>query len=98
MPREQKGSESPEPNPDPARNRRPKDTDRSQERGNEPAPQSSGPIYGQRLAVSSQPAARTGCGATATAGPGMRIGCCGPFTAVANAGFTMSEFISFSSE
>jgi hypothetical protein len=52
--------------------------------------------YGQRLAVSSHPAARTGCAADTTGGAGMRIGCCGPFTAMA--GFTMSEFISFSSD
>jgi hypothetical protein len=40
-------------------------------------PKAAGSVfYGQRLAVSSQPAARAGCGAAATAGCGMRIGCC----------------------
>ena len=32
------------------------------------------------------------------AAAGMRIGCCGPFTAVAKAGFAMSEFVSIPSE
>src|ERR1700675_1805524 len=34
------------------------------------------PRYGQRLAVSSHPAARAGCGLAFTAPGGMRIGCC----------------------
>ncbi len=33
--------------------------------------------YGQRFAVSSQPAARAGCGVALTADCAMRMGCCG---------------------
>jgi hypothetical protein len=56
--------------------------------------------YGQRLAVSSHPAARTGCGAgiDGAAGTERRAVAWGPFTAVAKAGFPISDPISFSSE
>src|SRR5437763_845530 len=55
-------------------------------------------LYGQRLAVSSHPAARTGCGAgiEGDAGTEMR-GACGPLTAVGNT-LLDSETFSFSSE
>lgn len=55
-------------------------------------------FYGQRFAVSSQPAARTGCGAAIAGGAGtvIRAGC-GPFTAVGREDFT-SPTLSFSSE
>ena len=57
-------------------------------------------LYGQRFAVSSQPAARTGCGAGigGAAGTGILEVGCGPFTAVARAGFDISDMLSFSSE
>ena len=56
--------------------------------------------YGQRFAESSQPAARTGCGAGTEGddGTGMRAVACGPPTAVARAGFPTSAMDSFSSE
>ena len=57
-------------------------------------------IYGQRLAVSSHPAARTGCGAgrDAEVGTAIRAVDCGPLTAGAKAGLARSESPSFSSE
>jgi len=56
--------------------------------------------YGQRFAVSSHPAARTGCGAGIDGldGTGIREVDCGPFTAVAKAGFPISDILSFSSD
>src|SRR6476469_3267149 len=56
-------------------------------------------VYGQRLAVSSHPAARAGCGVWFTAGCGMRIGCWGTGLVVAKVGLLLVvSAISFSSE
>src|SRR5882672_9226523 len=56
--------------------------------------------YGQRLAASSHPAARAGAlTAAATAGDGMRMGCCGAVAVrVGLGGFAMDSFISSESK
>lgn len=56
--------------------------------------------YGQRLAVSSHPAARTGCGAgiAGAAATGIRAVDGDAFTAGARVGFDISDKLSFSSE
>ena len=56
--------------------------------------------YGQRLAVSSHPAARTGCGAgmAGAVATGIRAVDEDAFTALARAGFDISDRLSFSSE
>lgn len=56
-------------------------------------------LYGQRFAVSSHPAARTGCGAGMDGADGTEVRvACGPLTAVAKAGFEISVALSFSSD
>src|SRR2546429_4118498 len=49
--------------------------------------------YGQRFAVSSQPAARAGCGVALTADCAMRMGCCG-VAAVAKVGLPSAASLS----
>src|ERR1700733_10707684 len=68
--------------------------------GREHQHQLSSTSYGQRLEVSSHPAARTGCGAgiDGDEGTGIRGGACGPLTGVASAGFPTTDINSFSSE